>query len=78
MSEPLFPFRFGEAFDGVAEHGAGHGGGAGGEEGGEGGAVVFADFAEEPADGFVDEVVGMVKEEVGDGEAVGKGRSAWW
>jgi hypothetical protein len=33
---------------------------------------VFADFAEEPADGFVDEVVGMVKEEVGDGEAVGK------
>ena len=49
------------------------GGGVGGlEPSFEGGAVAFSGFAEEPADGFVDEVVGVVQEDVGDGEGVGE------
>ncbi len=84
--EVLLPQGGGEFFDGVAEGGAGHGevagvlrggcgrfcsGGVGGlEPGFEGGAVAFPGFAEEPADGFVDEVVGVVQEDIGDGEGV--------
>jgi len=34
--------------------------------------VPFSGFAEEPAHGFVDEVVGVVKEDVGYGEGVGE------
>ena len=36
------------------------------------GLVAFSGFAEEPAHGFVDEVVRVVKEDVGYGEGVGE------
>ena len=36
------------------------------------GLVPFSGLAEEPANGFVDEVVGVVKEDVGYGEGVGE------
>lgn len=61
-----------EAFDCVAEGGAVHGGVAGGEVGFECVGVVFAYFAQHPADGFVDEVVWVGEEGVGDSECVGK------
>ena len=40
--------------------------------GDQGGLVALAGFAEEPADGFVNEVVGVVKEDIGDGESIGQ------
>lgn len=43
-----------------------HGGVAGGEVGFECGGGAFAYFAQHPADGFVDEVVGVGEEDVGD------------
>lgn len=49
-----------------------HGGVAGGEVGFECGGGAFAYFAQHPADGFVDEVVGVGEECVGDAECVGK------
>lgn len=60
------------AFDSVAEGGAGELVGVCAEEGVEGGEVYFADFAEHPAGGFVDEVVRVVEEDFGDGEGVGE------
>lgn len=62
----------GELFDGVAEHCAGHRGRVAVEEGEElREAAVLADFAEHPAGGFVDEVVGMVEKALGDAERGG-------
>ena len=59
----------GELFDGVAEHCAGHRGRVEVEEGEElGEASVLADFAEHPARGLVDEVVGMAEKALGDAE----------
>jgi len=40
------------------------------EPGFEGGFVALAGFAKEPADGLVDQVVRMVKEDVGDSESI--------
>lgn len=58
-----------ELFDGVAEHCAGHRGRVEVEEGEElREATVLADFAEHPSGGFVDEVVGLVEQALGDAE----------
>ena len=54
-----------ELLDGVAEGGAGHGLVTGCQIGDKGGLVVFAYFAQEPAYGFLNEVVGMMQEDVG-------------
>ena len=62
--------RLGEFLDGVAQHGAGHGLVAGLQVSLQSRLVAFSRFAEEPADGFVDEVVGVVQEDVRDGEGV--------
>ena len=54
-----------ELLDGVAEGGAGHGLVTWSKIGDKGGLVVFAYLAQEPADGLVDEVVGMMQKDVG-------------
>ena len=64
------PLRLGELLDGVTEHGAGHGLVARKQIRLQGRFIFLAGFAEEPADGFVDEVVGVMEEDVGDGEGV--------
>ena len=76
---------FRELLDGVTEHGPGHDsvsrrsrvracdeGRRTLQVGLQGRFVLLAGFAEEPAHRFVDEVVGVVQEDVGDGEGVGE------
>lgn len=66
-----FAVFFVEVFEGVAEGGAGHGFVMLVEEGLEVGAAgTLADFAEHPADGFVNEVVFVIEQDLGDGEGV--------
>lgn len=68
----LLPALFGEALDGVAEHGPGHCLVApiARQKRFQCGLVPLSGLAQEPANGFVDEVVGVMEENVGDGESV--------
>ena len=59
-----------ELLDGVAEGGTRHRFVTWSQIGDKGGLVVFAHLAEEPADGLMDKVVGVMQEYVGDGQAV--------
>ena len=66
------PFGLGEFLDGVAEHCTRHDAISGLQPGFQGGFVALAGFAEEPADSLLDEVVGMMEKDVGDGESIGE------
>ena len=59
-----------EFLDGVTQHGAWHAGIAGVEILLEPLGVAFASLAQKPAYGFVDEVVGMMQKDVGNGIGV--------
>ena len=60
----------GESLDGITEHGAGHHGAPLVQEGAQPVGVALPRLAEQPSDGLLDQVVPMVKEDVGDGEGV--------
>ena len=65
-----FALRFGEFLDGVAEHRTRHRPIARREVGHQRRLVALAGFAEQPADGFVNEVMRVLPEDVRDGEGV--------
>ena len=70
MSKIELPDIGREFLYGIAQHGARHGGAAGVEILLQALGVALAGLAQQPAYGFVDKVVGVVKQDVGNGVGV--------